>query len=434
MQELVIGIEVLIVLLEVLIAFLCVIGVGLIRFSKGVMYKLWSAAWILFTISSTVVILSTSIEGLSLIDAVSAGGILLSALLLLDGTHERRRYRSREVLLYPIVFTIGFSFVPIGIIVNLTYGVVFTPGACLIAYACFSSAIQLRKKSLLKDFDYYTLSIGLITWGATMIFFPLNIFVDALAFQLIFTTTGLIMTGAGLLNVFIRETTENLKVQNSIAQLISSIVNHDIRNYVATLAESIHQMQTSSDDRQFWLDLSSEAVESMTDFVEEIRNISAGMTRLEAQRELINIYDLLNDVKQRVTREYNLTEDAITITFSEDMTVLTNSIVRELFWNIIDNAFKHGCQHLLVQAQKGDDFITLEICDDSGGLQDDVFKFLNDPNSLSSKDAPGKGLGVILIKGLSFLCGIRFKVSNKYADDEIVGTIFSLQFDKHVSA
>jgi len=258
--------------------------------------------------------------------------------------------------------------------------------------------------------------------------------VDALAFQLIFTTTGLIMTGAGLLNVFIRETTENLKVQNSIAQLISSIVNHDIRNYVATLAESIHQMQTSSDDRQFWLDLSSEAVESMTDFVEEIRNISAGMTRLEAQRELINIYDLLNDVKQRVTREYNLTEDAITITFSEDMTVLTNSIVRELFWNIIDNAFKHGCQHLLVQAQKGDDFITLEICDDSGGLQDDVFKFLNDPDSLSSKDAPGKGLGVILIKGLSFLCGIRFKVSNKYADDEIVGTIFSLQFDMHVPA
>jgi len=47
MQLLLIDNSVLIILVEILIAFLLIIAVGLYRFSKGVMYNLMSAAWIL---------------------------------------------------------------------------------------------------------------------------------------------------------------------------------------------------------------------------------------------------------------------------------------------------------------------------------------------------------------------------------------------------
>jgi signal transduction histidine kinase len=426
--------SILVVLLESLIAFLCLIGLGLYRFSRGVMYRLWSAAWILFSITTTVVIFATSSVGLSLVDAVASGGVVLSALLLVDGTHERRRRNNNSVLLYPAAFAGGFALVPIGIIFNLSYGMVFTPGAFLITYACFSSVIQFRKINPTRDFDYWTLIIGLIVWGSTMVFFPLSIFVDTFVLQLIFTTTGLIMTGAGMLNVFIRETTEDLKVQNSITQLMSGIVNHDIRNYVATLQESISQMQTSSTDQKFWLDLSSEAISSMADFVKEIRHISAGITRFEAERIPIDMNSLLNEVKKRVTREYDLTRDAISITIDEDTTVLTNTIVRELFWNIIDNAFKHGSEHLnIIETGSTQDVVKLEIRDDAGGLRTDVFEFLNDPDSLSSTAAPGMGLGIILIRGLSILCGVKLEVDHIGEDGQLVGTVFKLHFNRHSS-
>jgi signal transduction histidine kinase len=432
MQLLIVDTSVLIVLFEILIAFLCVIASGLYRFSRGLMYRLWSASWILFSATSTLVLFTTSSVELSIIDAVASGGIMLSALLLLDGTHENDRRNRKDVLLYPAAFAIGFVLVPIGIIFNMSYGMVFTPGAILISYACFTSVGQFRKRTVTRDFDYWTLIFGFVVWGSTMVFFPLNIFVEALVLQLIFTTTGLIMTGAGMLNVLIRETTENLKVQHAITRLMSGIVNHDIRNYVGVLQESIEQMKSESHDHEFWLGLTSDAIDSMAKFVEEIRHISAGMVRFEAERTPLGIIGLLSEVRIRVDKEYSLSPEAITIAVDENVVVLTNSLVKEMFWNIIDNAFKHGCKNLRIQEKRFlDEVVVLEIIDDAGGLPVNVADFLNDPDSLSTSAAPGRGLGLILIKGLSLLCGVKLKVENETLNDLPVGAIFTLEFKRY---
>jgi signal transduction histidine kinase len=433
MQFLIVNYSVLIVLFEVLIAFLSVIAYVLYRFTRGVMYRLWSASWILFSVASTLVLFTTSAVELSIIDAVASGGIMVSSLLLFDGTHEKSRHYRKDVLLYPTVFAVGFVLVPIGIIFNLSYGMVFTPGALLMSYSCFYSVNQFRKMNATRDIDYWTLIFGLIVWGSTMVFFPLNIFIDVLALQLIFTTTGLLMAGAGMLNVFIRETTENLKMQYSITRLISGIINHDIRNYVGVLQESIEQMKVESPDHEFWLGLTSDAIESMAKFIEEIRQISAGMSRFEAERTPFCIIDLMQEVRTRVDKEYTLSPDAISITVDEDVAVLTNSLVKEMFWNIFDNAFKHGCKNLRIQEKSLlDEVVVLEIIDDAGGLPANVAEFLNDPDSLSTSAAPGMGLGLILIKGLSVLCGVNLKVENETLNDQPVGAIFTLGFKRHI--
>jgi signal transduction histidine kinase len=433
MQLLLVDYSILMVLIEVLLAFMFLVSLGLYRFSRGVMYRLWSIAWILFSVTTIIVIFSTS-EGLSIVDAISTGGMMLSALLLIDGSNERRRRFGKEVFFYPIIFALGFSLVPIGIVLGLPYGVVFTPGGFLIAYACLSSIAILRKENTKRDFDYWTLTIGLFIWGTSMAFFPINIFVNALAIHFMITTTGLIMTGAGMLNVLIRETNEDLKAQNALTLLMSSIVNHDIRNYVATLSESINQMQISSTDQKFWLDLSTEAISSMEDFVEEIRNISAGISRFESKSVPLELYAVLNNVKIRVTREYDLANDAIQIVIDEELIIHSNSLINELFWNIIDNAFKHGSKQVQVGATiTGNDMVHLTVSDNAGGLRNDVHDFLNEPDSLSSPSAPGMGLGVILIKGLSVLCGARLRVENTVVNGQPVGTVFLLEFKRHVS-
>jgi signal transduction histidine kinase len=421
--------SVFIILLEILIAFLCIVAFGLYRFSKGLTYRLWSIAWILFSVSVTIGLLTTG-EGLVMTDAFATAGMLVAALLLVDGARSTKR-QGIDVLIYPTVYITGFAIVPFGILLNIYYGIVFTPITTFTTYACWLSAKKFRENARTRDFDYWTLVIGLVLWGFFMLLFSVNLFIDVLALQLILTTTALIMTGAGMLNVFIRETTENLKIQYAITQLISGILNHDIRNYVGTLQEAIEQMQTSSTDQKFWLDLSSEAISSMARFIADMRYISAGISRFEADKSPIAIYELLNDVKTRVLREYNLSEEAILIEVDDDVFVLTNSIVNEMFWNIIDNAFKHGCKNLRIQETSliGNQ-VTLEIIDDAGGLPTTVIDFLNNSEALSSSAAPGMGLGIILITGLSVLCGVKMNVKNISLADQSSGCIFTLDFKR----
>jgi len=360
---------------------------------------------------------------------------MLSALLLVDGTHERRRRYSLDVLLYPLFFAIWFVLVPIGIATNLPSGVVYTPGAIFITYACWSSVSHFIKKTLTRNIDFWTLILGLALWGSTMLLFPIRVFVDVMNIQFILLTTGIIATGAGMLNIFIRETTENLRVQHAITQLMSGIINHDIRNYVGTLLESINQLKTEGSDDEFWLNLTSEAIESMAEFVEEIRHISAGISRFEAEREPIRLVDLLGEVKTRVTREYSLSTDSIEIAVDDDVFVLTNRIIRELFWNIVDNSFKHKGQSVHIQDMSHTGkIVTLEIRDDAGGLPNDVLDFLNDADSLSSSSAPGMGLGVILIKGLSLLCSGQLTAETIFRDDTSIGTVFRLNLIRHLQS
>jgi signal transduction histidine kinase len=82
-------------------------------------------------------------------------------------------------------------------------------------------------------------------------------------------------------------------------------------------------------------------------------------------------------------------------------------LLKEILWNIFDNAFKHGSSVLQVSATSTNrSDVGLEISDRSGGLSEETKEFLNSPDSLSRPVAPGLGLGVVLIHGLSTICDI----------------------------
>jgi K+-sensing histidine kinase KdpD len=104
--------------------------------------------------------------------------------------------------------------------------------------------------------------------------------------------------------------------------------------------------------------------------------------------------------------------------------------VKELLWNIFDNAFKHGTKDLVVRTNRAKQGkVTLEIIDTAGGLSADIQEFLNDPDSLNSPSAPGIGLGIILIRGLSLLCEIPMTVRNVVNSEGASGTLFLMKFE-----
>jgi K+-sensing histidine kinase KdpD len=251
-----------------------------------------------------------------------------------------------------------------------------------------------------------------------------------LSLNVLMISIGVMATGAGLLSFFIKKTTENLDTQYQISHLLRSILNHDIRNYVGSLSSSIDQAIASDEDREMWLELASEIITAMMDFVENMRYLTSTITRVEAEDTPMNLARILEGVSERVIREYNLKPERIVVEVDKDVHILTCGLVKEMFWNIFDNAFKHGTQNLTVRAiRKSEEDVIVQILDTAGGIPTEILDFLNHPQAFSSQSAPGVGLGIILIRSLAALCGIPMKVEDIVDDDEqVVGSLYQLQF------
>ena len=140
----------------------------------------------------------------------------------------------------------------------------------------------------------------------------------------------------------------------------------------------------------------------------------------------------MDEIAIRVIREYNLTSENIQHNINPQTNVLTNKIVKELFWNIFDNAFKHGSTKLVIIERRIGQRVILEVTDNAGGMSAAILEFLNNPESLSSPIAPGTGLGLIIIRGLSILSNIQLDVINNEDVSGVIGTKYSLGFKRNM--
>jgi two-component sensor histidine kinase len=418
-----------IVLVQVLLTFLIVISLGLFRFASGTRYKSWSIGWTIYTIAAVSTVFSVE-SGLVMSDAITTAGMMVGTMALIDGSNEKSR-QGKELVIYPVLALIGFILVPIGIFLNLVYGFIFTPIGFFTTYACWLSVVKLRASLRTKNIDYHSLIAGLSLWGFSTLLFPINIWVEIIDIQVIVITAGLTITGAAMLTFLFETKTEDLRTQYAISQLMSGILNHDMRNYVGSLSESVEQALIPDSDREFWLELMSEITQSMTGFIADIRQITSSLSRFELESKPIQLRPILDEVKTRVEREYDLDPTQINIDILDEEMVMTSGIVRELLWNIMDNAFKQNSHTLEISAiESKKKLLVLEISDDAGGMRKTMYDFLNDVNALNSPAAPGTGLGLILICGLSQLCKVSLNVRDCIKESKVVGTTFTLQFDR----
>ncbi|TFH05695.1 MAG: HAMP domain-containing histidine kinase [Candidatus Thorarchaeota archaeon] len=420
-----------IILLQTFIAFIVVVSIGMFRFSRNPRYKLWSVGCIIFTTSTIFLLLSID-QTLSWTESIGLSGMMLGSYILFDGIHEKIR-KNKELLLYLAIVILGLILWFIRISLQLPYQVVFSLPGLFNTFVCWTCARQIRKTEINHSGEFLVLFIGFIILGYSTSLFLIYIILDIEAILILSISSGLIVTGVGMLSYFIRKTSEELTVQYQISQLLSGILNHDIRNYIGSLSSSIEYARGSESDRDSWLELASEIIGSVEEFVSDMRQVMATTTRFRVERDTFVLLEMLNEISTRVEREYNLEKESISVEVPIDLTLLTSRIVKELFWNISDNAFKHGTKTLNFTIEnRTQDSVTLVISDCAGGMSSEVREFLNNPNAFSSPIAPGMGLGLILIRGLSLLCSIKVRVEDYVREGSCEGTKYYLTFDNQV--
>lgn len=413
------------------VAFVTLYGTvtwSLLRYSTRTMYRYWAIGWVVYTTGAFWgVIFSTS--ALIITDVFSIAGIYVGATLIVDGSKGKELVQKR-ISLY-ILGIILFTLILIaGLILSWPFYYVFIPLGAHVAYSCFLSVKTLYEIEESLGQPRIWLISGLSIWGISWLSFPVVAIIPEyyLVFMVI-QAVGVVVSGASMLVLFMRTLTRNLENQYKITQIISNLVQHDIRNYIQVAKLALELTERAGIVNNHWISVASESLDGARKFVDEMREITATLTRFKPTPEPTQLLALINSVKQRVVAEYSIRSEQINVEVSDDTVVLACRLSSELLWNIFDNAFKHGSERILVkEIVNGNPYVTLEISDWGGGLSEEIKHFLNHSDSISEQVAPGVGLGIVIIHSLAQMCKAKIHVKDICEESKVIGTQYSLHY------
>jgi signal transduction histidine kinase len=393
------------------------------------MYRYWAIGWVIYTAAAIWgVLLSTS--ELVITDIFSLSGLYVGATLIVDGT-KGKKLTQKRISVYLLGIILFTSLLMIGLVLSWPFYFVFAPLGLHIVYVCALSAKTVYEISEPIGQPRIWLLSGLITWGFSWSSFPIiGILPEYYSGFMVIQAIGVIITGASMMTLFIRTLTQDLERQYKVTQIMSSLVQHDIRNYIQVAKLSLELTEDSNLVNNHWIEVASQSLDGARDFVDEMREVASTLTRSKPEPEPTQLRNLVESIRQRVIAEYNIPPDQVDIQVSDDTFVMACRLSSELLWNIVDNAFKHGSESILVKEMViGNPQVALEILDRGGGLPSDIKSFLNGSDSLSEEIAPGMGLGIILIQSIAEICKSNIHVEDIEEDSKVIGTKFTVHFE-----
>jgi len=419
------------VLLFAFITFYGTIAWGLIRYSKRQGYRIWAAGWLFYTIGALQGGFASSESGLSPLDIIAINAMFIGGSLILDGIRATDLTRKR-MQTYAIGVVFFSALLIMGLFLNLGFQYVFMPLGFYIIYVCVVSSRIVLGFEPIGDVSSWWLIVGFVTWAVSWLIVILTI-IDFSFFQVFILTQalGVIIAGSSMLTLFTRTVTRDLEVQYQISQVISGLVQHDIRNYIQTARHALELTEGSGMVENHWINIAAQVLTDAGHFVDEMRDISVSISQVKSPSESVQLSTVVEKARVRVVEEYKLNPEQVEVQVPKNIVIEDSRLIDELLWNIFDNAFKHGSPSISVHSRDSEsNGIELVISDRGDGLPENIKNFLNSPNSLSSEKQPLVGLGVLLIKGITSLCEIPFVVSDNDEDPTITGTTYRLRVNR----
>jgi signal transduction histidine kinase len=418
------------VLLLAFITFYGTVAWGLIRYSKRQGYRLWAIGWLVYTIGALQGAFASSAVGLVPQDLIAINSMFIGGSLILDGirTTELTKKRLRNYAVGVVFFS---CLLLLGLVYNIGYQIIFMPLSIYIIYVCIFSSRTVLRFEHSGDISNWWLILGFLTWAASWLVSPLTLFnFDLFGFFIILQALGVIITGSSMLTLFTKTVTKDLETQYQISQIISGLVQHDIRNYIQTARHALELTEGADVVENHWINIATEVLVDAGHFVDDMRDISVSLSQARAPSDKVSLATIVDKVKDRVTKEYKLATEQIQIQIPADAMIANSRLINELLWNIFDNAFKHGSPSLSVQGTVSNtNGVELEIRDRGSGLPEKIKSFLNSPDAISKQNTPIVGLGVLLIRGIATLGAISLHVSDNIEDISVTGTTYHLRFN-----
>ena len=188
------------------------------------------------------------------------------------------------------------------------------------------------------------------------------------------------------------EIQKDLEKAKNLQELMLHIVSHDLKNPLAVIEGYIDLMKEGFDPS--YLDAMQMAVEEASSIIEKARLFSKlGAGKIDEERKLIDLKEELENVSSLLSHKYpsgkiNISADKIEI--------YAFPIIKEVFTNIIDNAFKYGAKNVDISLIDKDENVEIRIADDGPGIPKELRNTIfNAFETLSKKKGSGLGLSIV---------------------------------------
>jgi signal transduction histidine kinase len=186
---------------------------------------------------------------------------------------------------------------------------------------------------------------------------------------------------------------EKLAVMNEKLRVVGGLTRHDVRNKLSIVTGNTYLLKRGLKDRPQAIDglkdveLACAAIVKLLEFARDYERLGV---------EDLTYVDLEDSVEKAVSLFTNIDKTRI-VNECHGLTVLADSLLSKLFYNLIDNSFKHGGRVTCIgiRFEESGDELKLVYEDNGVGITDEAKPKLFSEGYTTSK---GSGYGLYLIK------------------------------------
>lgn len=197
----------------------------------------------------------------------------------------------------------------------------------------------------------------------------------------------------------LRRSEDALKAANKKLKILSGITRHDIKNQLMALKGYLELIQDSMNDPARMSEF-IKTEQKIADNIEHQINFTKDYEDMGVQApEWQNFSELIRIASQQLPRG-----DIRIDVKRNDIEVFADPLLAKVFYNLIDNAIKHGGVHLnsiVIDAQERDGILLLSFGDNGSGISPDI-----KPVLFNKGAGKNSGLGLFLAREILSLTGM----------------------------
>jgi PAS domain S-box-containing protein len=197
----------------------------------------------------------------------------------------------------------------------------------------------------------------------------------------------------------LKKSEKKLAMMNEKLRVVGGLTRHDVRNKLSIITLSLFLTKDKVADR-LGVVKSYEDIRTACDQIVEIFDFANDYERLGVEElGYVNAEDAI----RRAVSLQDLKGVTVSIEF-QGLAVLADSLLRQLFYNLIDNSLKHGdhVTHIKISIQKSEKDLKLICEDDGAGIPKETKPKLFCEGFTTGK---GTGYGLYLIKKITEVYG-----------------------------
>lgn len=226
---------------------------------------------------------------------------------------------------------------------------------------------------------------------------------------------------------------KDLKGQEKIIseyETLLDTISHDIKNRLTGMLLSIQMLSESDfedkDEIKFYLGTLENGVKKINIIIGELFDSRNQKHKYEAIDELLNIENILEDVKFALINEIAKSNATIKCEVNSSEIVFPRRQLRSIIYNLVSNAIKFRSPErnpeIFIRTTREDNYILISIKDNGIGIDpskhEDIFlKFFRIKNTVE-----GSGVGLHLVKTLVSNAGGKVEIESQLG----VGTEFKI--------